>query len=308
MELLLLSCSVLALILFPKAGTQGAMEGIRLCGCTLIPALFPFIFLTKMIIERIPMPKKNRSAFVMAMGFIGGYPTGVVTAVSLYQKGKLSRSEVQRLIPYCNHSGPGFFVGVLGMKIFGDPIKGLILYGIHVLTAVMVYLLCYKDRNETVQILPVKKEGKRPFSVVFQDALTQGCDTMIRICGLVILFSVIREFLILILPTALYPYMGLLELSSGLLSTGKDDFILWAVFMGWGGLCVHMQTMSILGEAGLRVKGYFPKKCLHGLLSGLCAVAITRQKWYVVVIIFLICCVFFRFRKIWGRNNRKDRL
>ena len=312
----LLCLGLVSLILFPAQASDGALEGIRLCGSALIPALLPFLVLTRLLSDRLQPPKNSvrilslsATAYIpLLLSFIGGYPTGVATAVSLYQTGKLSRQEAERIIPYCNNSGPAFFVGVLGLKLFSDPQKGLWLYGIHVISAVCVFFLCYEDQPLLFRIKLIKEGRVRSFPQGFQEALADSCMTMIRICGLVILFSVLRRLLTEVLPNPWLPYMGVLELSSGLLNTGKEDFVLWAFFMGWGGLCVHMQAISLWQEAQLSVSGYFPKKILHGILSILFAWAVIWHKWYLIPMILLLCCVFFLFRKKWGRKKRKDRL
>ncbi len=308
--------AILALILFPTLATEGAVEGIRLCGTALIPALLPFLLVTKLMGDRLPEPKslRNRKGIsgcgLLAYGlsFVGGYPAGVATVVSFYKQGKLSKQEAQRWIPYCNNSGPGFFVGVLGVGLFGDPKKGLLLYGIHVFSALLVLLLCYREDGLRVQIRPLIRKERSTFPQAFQEALGDSCNTMIRICGLVILFSVLRKLFSHILPSALLPYMGLLELSSGLLTTGRDDLILWALFMGWGGLCVHMQAMSIWQEAGLKIKGYFFKKFLHGTLSALAAWGILCKKWELMGCIFILYCFFCLFYKNWGGKIQENRL
>lgn len=307
----MLCFSVLVLILFPESGTRGAIEGIRLCGTALIPALLPYLLVIRLMAERLPEPKRtgrwlevsSTGWLALLMSFVGGYPTGVATGVSLYRRGRLSKKEVQNLIPFCNNSGPGFFVGVLGVGLLGDPGKGLMLYGIHVFTALWILLMFPRYPGSPVRISALREKEKKSFPQAFQEALGDSCNTMVRVCGLVILFSLLRGLMTDALPSFLTKYMGLLELSSGLLSTGKEDFVLWAVFMGWGGLCVHMQAMSIWQEAGLEVKGYFPRKLLHGALSGLCALGIERGKWYIVAIYFLICPLFSFFYKKWGRKK-----
>lgn len=54
---------------------------------------------------------------------------------------------------------------------------------------------------------------------------------------------------------------GALELSSGiLLLSGPGAEAACALLMGWGGLCVHFQAMSLWQTAGLRPHGYFSGK------------------------------------------------
>ncbi len=286
------------------------MEGLRLCGRTLIPTLFPFFFLTGFLGQRLPIVQGQRSYLGISsrampgilMSFIGGYPTGVVTAVSLYKSGRISKEEAQGLIPLCNNSGPGFFVGVLGVAVLGEPRKGLCLYLIHVCSAILVLMLCRQEHKEGVVYLrPVER---KPFPQVFQQVLGESCETMVRVCGLVILFSVLKKLVIPLIPGGYYAYWGFVELSSGVLSTGSEDFVLWAIMMGWGGLCVHLQAMSIWQEAGLHIKGYFPKKALHAILSGVMAAGLIRGKWEILPLFIGFGVVFMEFRKKWGSKKQ----
>lgn len=294
MEILILSFAAIVLILFPTLAASGAVEGIRLCGTSLIPALLPFLLVTRLIGDRLPnnrvTERKNGTSsggiLAFILSFVGGYPAGVATTVSFYKQGKLSKQEAQSWLPFCNNSGPGFFVGVLGVGVFGDPKKGLMLYGIHVLSAVCVLSLCFKNQAGYVHLRPMIRNEKRSFPQAFQEAMGESCNTMIRICGLVILFSVLRKLMMPVLPPVATPFMAMLELTSGLLTTGKEDLILWSLFMGWGGLCVHMQAMSIWQDAGLKVKGYFSIKALHGIVSALLTWVILEGNRFIVRNIF----------------------
>ncbi len=294
MEILILSFAAIVLILFPTLATSGAVEGIRLCGTSLIPALLPFLLVTRLIGDRLSnnrvTERKNGTSsggvLAFVLSFVGGYPAGVATTVSFYKQGKLSKQEAQSWLPFCNNSGPGFFVGVLGVGVFGDPKKGLLLYGIHVLSAVCVLSLCFKKQAGYVHLRPMIRNEKPSFPQAFQEAMGESCNTMIRICGLVILFSVLRKLVMPVLPPVATPFMAMLELTSGLLTTGKEDLILWSLFMGWGGLCVHMQAMSIWQDADLKVKGYFSIKALHGIVSALLTWVILEGSRFIIRNIF----------------------
>lgn len=90
------------------------------------------------------------------------------------------------------------------------------------------------------------------------------------------LFGVRAACLPALLPNRLAEALacGALELSSGiLLLSGPGAEAACALLMGWGGLCVHFQAMSLWQTAGLRPHGYFSAKLLHGLLSAVLALA-----------------------------------
>ena len=235
------------------------------------------------------------------MSLVGGYPTGVATTVSMYKRGRISKERAQSLIPLCNNSGPGFFLGVLGTAVFRSKWMGLWLYLIHGATALLIFGLFSREDGETGHGRAIEKQS---FACTFQKSLVESCETMVRVCGMVILFSVLRELVSPLLTGGLRKYWGLVELSSSVPVTDSGDFILWAILMGWGGLCVHLQAMSIWQEAGLQVRGYFAIKALHGVLSGLCAGAMIYGGWKMMATLMVPGWIFAYFRKNWGRKKQ----
>lgn len=61
------------------------------------------------------------------------------------------------------------------------------------------------------------------------------------------------------------------------LPASGSSFVLAAFFTSWGGLCVHLQAMSLWQPLGLHPKGYFFSKLLHGLMAALFAAALTQR-------------------------------
>ncbi|MBQ1930608.1 MAG: sporulation protein, partial [Lachnospiraceae bacterium] len=74
----------------------------------IIPALFPFLVLSSLVVElgmsrylgrllepvMFPLFRVNGTcATALALGFLGGYPVGAQTALRLYQSSQCSRTE-----------------------------------------------------------------------------------------------------------------------------------------------------------------------------------------------------------------------
>ncbi|MBQ9459898.1 MAG: hypothetical protein IJU66_08215, partial [Oscillospiraceae bacterium] len=88
------------------------------------------------------------------------------------------------------------------------------------------------------------------------------------VCGFVVLFAVVLRLAGHAVP--LSPMLaGIVELTNGVLALapGKSSFAACAVLLGWGGLSVHAQTLSVLEGSGLSTCWYFPGKIMQAALS-----------------------------------------
>lgn len=324
-----------ALLLFPSESAQGIAQGLAMCGSAVIPALFPFFFLTRLLASLLTVSGGRADALLrrflgisgslpaLLLSFLGGYPVGVSSVVFLYERGAMTKREAERAVCFCNNSGPGFFVGAVGGIALGSVKAGLTLYGIHVLAAVLCGRL-FADFS--LPSLTVRRIVPKPvsFPQAFQEALGGACQAMLTVCALVILFSAFLALLEAVgffslaaaLPVGLSKQAlqaivcGILEVSGGVLRTAgcESAFVLCAFFMGWGGLCVHLQAMSLWQGAGLAPHGYFAEKLAHGLLSLLFALA-TQEKSPLLLLLCVIagavCVIFPRIRKKRGSNLRQ---
>lgn len=153
---LALLCATLALMLYPKPSMEAARTGLQLCYNVIIPSLFPFFVLSSLVVELglagylgrllegIMWPLFHVSgacASAFALGFVGGYPVGAKTAINLYERGMCTRTEAERLLAFCNNSGPAFILGVVGAGIFASSTVGVLLYLAHALASVCIGLL-----------------------------------------------------------------------------------------------------------------------------------------------------------------------
>ena len=296
--LLSLACAV-CLLLFPKGAASGVREGLRLSGTVVIPALFPFMVLTRFLFSTVRFSCPTWLSKVMQRffgvdgtifpallcSFLGGYPVGVSVLTEDYRAGRLTQQETEQALLFCNNSGPGFFVAVVGAVVLQDVTEGLLLYAIHVCAA----LLCGRlFARKGAPIIRVKKvpEALLPPSQAFLNAVTGTCQVLLQVSGLICVFSVAAALLKnVLLPCfpLIEPYIplisGLLELSNGVMSlpASGSSFVLAAFFTSWGGLCVHLQAMSLWQPLGLHPKGYFFSKLLHGLIAALFAAALIHR-------------------------------
>lgn len=300
-----LLCAAAALIAAPAEAAAGAREGLRLCFNVIVPSLFPFFVLSSLavdlglaarlgrIMEPIMRPLFRVSgscAAAVALGFIGGYPVGARTALQLYRQGECSKSEAERLLAFCNNSGPAFILGVVGAGIFGDGRAGFLLYLTHALASLSVGLLFrfHGGSDESRSQRHSRPIRTLTLSSAFTDAVSGALNSALNICAFVVFFAVVLRLLTAYgLLTALAELLaavgfeaewayrlvaGLLELSSGVSSlSGGGAFVplasMAAFMLGWAGLSVHCQVLSFLADSGLSVRTYLAGKLCHGLFA-----------------------------------------
>ncbi len=278
---LLALMALAALIISPVPAAEAARGGIELCLKTIVPSLFPFMVLGTMITElgitqrvsRILSPVTKRlfgvsGAGVSALfvGLCGGYPMGAAYIAEMFGSGTIGKEEAERLLGFCNNSGPAFIVGAVGAGIFGSPSVGLALYGIHILAAVLTGLLLRK--KSLSPSAPVPATEPLPFSAALPQAVRQAVSSALSVCGFVVCFTVLAGLLDAVgwfsllsgrlsaltgaeLHFSRALLTGILELGSGVgamrgLSLSPANLALAAGMLGWGGVSVHFQTLSLL--------------------------------------------------------------
>jgi len=274
------SFGMLLLILDAKTALQGATEGMNLCIRSIIPSLFPFFLMSVLLTDALTgihfpflrplgkicgIPKGSES--LLAVGLLGGYPVGAQCVAQAYKTGQLSRHDAGRMLGFCSNAGPAFLFGMVAAK-FSSFGMAWILWGIHILSALAVGAILPGKSDCSVQLRSERQE-------TLSGALRRSIGVMAGVCGWVILFRVILSFLEhwffwLIPEWAQVILSGLLELANGCCSldgiTNEGLRLITAsAVLGFGGVCVSMQTLSV--TEGLGMGWYFPGKLLQTFFS-----------------------------------------
>ena len=297
---------LLALVRLPEESVSAAKDGVSLCLNVIIPSLFPFFVLSTLavdmglitalgrLMEKVMQPLfrvNGRCAGAFLLGILGGYPVGARTAISLYSSGSCSKEEAERLLSFCNNSGPAFILGVVGAGIFSSSSAGIWLYLAHVIASILVGILFrgYGRQTESSGAKYIMSTKRTTFSSAFPEAVKNAFSGTLNICAFVIFFTVVIR---LLFQTGLLPLLteilgkigfeetiseslltGLIEMTSGVWSLREmagdmgDKLCMAAFILGWAGLSVHCQVLSFIGTSGLSTRTYFFGKILHGIIS-----------------------------------------
>jgi sporulation integral membrane protein YlbJ len=314
-----LAAAAAALVVHTRQSVAAAIEGLTLCANVIIPSLFPFFALSSLVVDtgaarvigkplrRVMGPLFNVGggcASAVVLGFIGGYPVGARTVISLYESGDCTRAEAERLLSFCNNSGPAFIFGVVGAGVFSSGAIGLLLYLIHTAASLIVGVIFrnWKKRDAAPEGLHADERAAGSFSAAFVASVKSAAQSSLNICGFVIFFTVLIRMLDI---TGVIPFVsvllgdifeplgfdgawgrrlltGVIELSSGVWSlkgaaSHLTGSVAMAAFMlGWAGLSVHSQVLSFIGASGLSARTYIAGKLLQGAISAAMAALIGR--------------------------------
>lgn len=297
-------CAFIGLLFCPAASAGGARAGLLLCSGIIVPSLFPFAVLSNLLLE-LGLPQKlgkicspvTKALFGVSgagsaaffLGIAGGYPLGAISISEMYSKGSLRKSEAERLLSFCDNSGPAFIVSVAGSAVFGSVKIGFFLYGVHIIAALLTgVILKTRQRASRTSLLPVQAVS---FSGAFTDSVKRATGTMVTVCGFVVFFSVlvgvldafgtlssltgqISSFFGTELHFSRSLLTGLLELGTGTssmlgLRANAVNLALCSFIIGWGGISVHAQAAAVIKEGGLSTARHTFGKLLHGGLSAL---------------------------------------
>lgn len=292
--ILLVAC---CLILNTQTTFAAIQDGLLLCANAILPNLFPFFVLSDFwirsgnaeAIARITEPVirhlfhiSGTASSAFLLGIVGGYPIGAKTIAHQYIEGQISKHDAERALLFCNNAGPAFIIGIVGITVFHSTAIGIALYIIHLLTAITIGILLRPKKHTRECCINQKTDTKKPLIPLIIESVSQGSHTAIQVCMFVLFFSVVSNMVELILPTHLPPafstiLLGLLELTNGtrLLSVSaiqlRAKFAISAFLLGFGGISVIFQSLSLLYPSGLSAKKLLFGKLLQGIFSALIA-------------------------------------
>lgn len=294
-----------------NADTAGiaCREALEMCAWLLIPSLFPFFVLSGFL-NRVGLPGllgrllapfavrlfgvsgAGASAFVI--GLMGGYPAGAAYIADMERSGSITAREAERLLAFCNNSGPAFIVSAVGLGVFGSVRCGLILYGIHVFAAFLTGLV-FRAKQPCTEIQDTQLDSVDP-ALALVGAVRQAVASALSVCGFAVCFSVLLRVLdaggmLSLLCAWVAARMGfeprfvramltgLMELGSGAaamqgLTPCPESFALSAFLLGWGGLSVQFQTLAVLAESKIKGTLHLAGRLLSAVFAAVMAYAV----------------------------------
>lgn len=301
----------------PSQCLAGAREGLNLCANIIIPSLFPFFVCSKLLIitgaaekigkwcQIIMRPLFNVpgcASVALVLGLLSGYPVGARCGVDLYEKKLCTKSEAQRIVCFCNNCGPLFIIGSVGVGMMHSYLAGILLYAIHIISALTVgFIFRFYKKNErmTLPCASYRLEKSKSDSIgsALSESVSKSVELLLYVCGFIVFFGAFTVMLDRFGIIALLEHLlgltgispnasralafGFFEITNGALRVaslpaGHFRIVLESMLLAWSGLCVILQVCGIISKSSLSAPVFIGAKALHLAIAGIYAMLLIR--------------------------------
>ena len=271
------------------------IKSLKTCSSMIIPSIFPLTVASEILTRSGATQKTTQKlsapiAKILGvsktattpyfLGLCGGYTSSCKSAILLYQGGQITKRDCESIIALSNMPSLAFMTGFVGSVIFKDSTIGWILWGINILSTLILGVInniFFKKDRQNFVCESYGKENKKGTSQILVSAIVHSAQAMLTICACVVFFSVLIAVLDLYLMQINIPngvknvLLGAFEITKGIENSTQIESsimrtIVCAFFSGWSGLCVHFQVIALCDNANISFKKYFLFKALQGII------------------------------------------
>ena len=275
------------MLLFPSETLYGATNGLLLWFQILVPTLVPFLILTNLLLQtnavqfitRYFRPIFQRlfhvsanGSFAIISGFLCGYPVGAKVTADLVKSKKISLTEGNYLLSFCNNTSPAFVSSYIVLQQLKEPsllIPSLLILYLSSILCSFIFRYFYKIK--TISSSTYTYQTYFSFQML-DNAIMNAFETITKIGGYMMLFSIVFTFG---KNTPLNSFLPFLEITMGIshILSKQNRFIFHYTYImtltSFGGICSIAQTNSVIQGSGLSIYFYTIEKLITALVTSL---------------------------------------
>ena len=283
-------------IINPSSCMNATLRGGKVWLINVVPALFPFFILTRIITSLnqssiIPLDKftnkffnTNNAGLVYFLSMLSGYPVGAKMISTYYHNGTINKDTATKMFSFCSTSGPMFIVGTVGIGVFKNSAVGYILLVSHIIGSFINGLL-HRGKNT-----PANQFKTELVKTSLNDIMYDSIISILLVGGYIVFSSVVIELLTLtnILPTlanlivktfgckydvALSCLCGIIEITNGLIMLGSCNIsiaikiVLATALIAFSGICIMLQSCAFLDKLNIKKSTIIVQKLTQTLVS-----------------------------------------
>ena len=215
---------------------------------------------------------------ILFLSMISGFPSNARNTRIMYDNNLISLEEANHILIFSHFSNPIFVLTTVGVFFFNYESVGIILLIAHYLSNFILGFLC----RGKIKISPNSKNNlcieDKSFGGVFIDAIRKAIDTILLICGIVVINLLLSSIVTNAFNFNVYNSVlvkGLFEITIGIDAISKIDLslrfkmIITSCFLAFGGLSVHMQVYSQIVNTKIKYIYFFLGRIWQAILAGI---------------------------------------
>ena len=291
--IIIISLFVLSQLLIKKSIIYSSiLYALNIWVNNLIPALFPFFIISDILInynitEFIPKIIKNicKSLFnisdnmltILILSMISGFPSNARNTRTLYDKGLITLEEANHILIFSHFSNPVFILTTVATFFFHDQKIGIVLLITHYFSNFILGVL-FRNKIEINDKDCVNVTLPENFGFIFISSIKKAVDTILMICGILVVFLMLSSIVINMFNFNSYNTMlikGLFEITIGIESLCKlsintcSKAVIASMILAFGGISVHVQVLSQITGTKIKYIYFFIGRMYQMILSGL---------------------------------------
>ena len=260
-------------LIYSRQASEAVTDSIERCIGTVIPSLFAFMVISKLIIGSgaaeliskpfdrlfsllLCLPKGTASLFLISNS--AGYPVGVSMLGDMIHSGETDKRSAEAMSIYCYSAGPAFIINAVGIGVYNNRRIGYVIL-LSVLTTNLI-LAAVVNRLYRPSVIASNQRQNSVLSSLLVNSVTDAGEALLMMCLIIVFFSVITALLEAVGVLAAVKQLfslgdtGLTILRSSLEVTRLTDLSPNAVgsisaaaaVIGSGGACVLMQIKALI--------------------------------------------------------------
>ena len=257
----------------------------------LIPALFPFFVISDILINYNVInyiPNIIRYFFkkifnindnmltIFLLSMISGFPSNARNTRTLYDKGLINVNEANHILIFSHFANPVFILTIVGVFFLNNEKIGIILLITHYISNIILGI-CFRNNNFFYNTVNSMSKNNS-FSNIFISSIKRAIDTILLICGVLVIFLMLSGIIFNIFHFNDYNTMiikGIFEITIGIEALGKLNIdliykaVISSMFLAFGGISVHTQVISQITDTDINYIYFFIGRMYQMILSGI---------------------------------------
>ena len=262
---------IFCLFFYPQTVFDSLLSGFNLAFSRVIPAVFPMMVLSGMLVESplaawagflfFPCTRalgiRERSAStVLFLGFLGGFAVLAQGISLLYTSRRIDRQQAELLLCAGMNAGPSFVLLSVGHQLFGSAGLGaLLLFSIFVGNILSALLLAFSNKRQRLHITAAAPQSTLdgfPTSGQFTRVMHKAVDSCTALCGYISFFCLLCALVHRLLPKFSGILCMILEVTNGVNFAAEQPnpsrLLLTVAVLSWSGLSIQLQAKAILPQ------------------------------------------------------------